>query len=253
MMLSSSRVYKSTMVNLDIENKIIIDNGNPEPDMSTVQEEDPNKRESDARKSAASIIKKAERQAEDIISAAVLDAESKKAAMQKKAEIDAATMIGEAREQGYNEGIQSATAEGEQIKAEARQVLEDAKAECAVMQANLEPEVVNMIISITEKLLGKMTEVNPAVIVNLVKQGFAAATISGEVKVYVSADDYDEVVANKDELMTMTEGSVNLEIVKDLSLSAMDCIIETPFGDIDCSLNQQFESIRTNLAYILNN
>jgi flagellar assembly protein FliH len=243
------------MVNLDTENKIIIDIGSPveDADKPDASEHDPRKHEKDAKRLAARITRKAELEAEEIVAKAVMEAHEKKAEIQKTAKAEATQLLAQSREDGYNAGMQTATAEGEKIKSEAMNLLEATKSECNAMKESLEPDIVNMIISITENLLGKITELNPAIIVNLVKQGFAAATISGNVTLYVSADDYDEVIERKDEIMAFTDGSVKLEITKDLSLSPMDCVIETPFGGIDCSLGQQFESIRTNLAYILNN
>jgi flagellar assembly protein FliH len=149
--------------------------------------------------------------------------------------------------------MERAQADGDLIREEAQQTLNDAIAERAAMQEALEPEIIEMIIGITEKLLGNIVEVNPAIIVNLVKQGFAAAAISGDVKVNVSAEDYDAVSKSKNELLALTDGASKVTVVKDLSLSPMDCVIETEFGNIDCSLGQQFESLKANLTYILNN
>ncbi|MCL2577878.1 MAG: FliH/SctL family protein [Defluviitaleaceae bacterium] len=253
MMLSSNRILKSEMVNLDTENKIIIDIGVPALPPDTPVTEDPEKREKDAKKSAANMIRRAEQQAEEIINNALREAEEKQAEILMNAEAEAEKSRAVSRDDGFSEGMAAANSMGEKIKAEAAQILEGAKSERKTMQENLEPEIVNMIIAITEKLLGNTVGIKPAVVVNLIKQGFAQATISGKVTVYVSADDYDEVVGKKEELMALTDGSVKLEITKDLSLSPMDCVIETPFGDIDCSLGQQFEALRTNLTYILNN
>jgi flagellar biosynthesis/type III secretory pathway protein FliH len=38
--------------------------------------------------------------------------------------------------------------------------------------------------------------------------------------------------------------------VKDLSLNPTDCIIETPYGNIDCSLERQMQDLIENLYYI---
>jgi len=243
------------MVNFDTENKIVIDIGVPTTssnNYSVDDDKDSGKKEQDAQKSAAKIIHHAERQAEEIISNARQAASDEQAMILQNAEAEAARIISEARDMGYQNGLDTAAREGEAIKTEAQQVLDNAISERIAMQESLEPEIVEMIIGITEKLLGNITEVNPAIITNLIKQGFSAAAISGNVTVYVSADDYEHVLKNKDELLTLTDGSVKLQITKDLSLSPMDCVIETPFGDIDCSLGQQFESLRANLTYILN-
>lgn len=253
MMLSSKRVLKPSMVNLDIKNKIVIETGllTTSADNNDPVQIDPEKREKDVQKSAAGIIRNAERQAEEIRSRARVESEHEKSAILKKTDIESAQVLAESRKQGYKEGMETATCEGNAIKAEARQVLEDAKAEHKKMQESLEPEIVSMIIAITEKLLGNITELCPAVILNLIKQGFAEATISGDVTVYVSAQDYEKVLENKYELMALAGGAVELQITKDLSLLPMDCVIETPFGNIDCSLNQQFKALRENLTFIL--
>ncbi|MCL1863174.1 MAG: FliH/SctL family protein [Defluviitaleaceae bacterium] len=253
MTLSSSRILKAQTVYIDTENKFVIETDAGEAETHSDEPFDPEKKERDAHKSAKGIIKDAEQQAEEIINAARHEAMEVQAEIRKNADSEAAQVISEAREQGYSEGMATAVQEGDAIRAEAQQVLDDAIAERKAMQESLEPEIVEMVISITEKLLGNIKEINPAAIVNLIKQGFAESVISGEIKINVSADDYEYVVKNKEELLSHTDGSVNLLIVKDLSLSPMDCIIETPFGDIDCSLGQQYESLRANLMLILNN
>ncbi|MDR0273578.1 MAG: hypothetical protein LBI27_09715 [Clostridiales bacterium] len=253
-MLSFRQILKPAMVNLDTENKIVIETGSAP--IVNIYDDDVTETvdiKRDAEKAAARIIRHAERQAEEIISNSRMAAIEEKELLLKSAQDETERVISEARDMGYKNGMDTATREGDALKAQAQQILDDAIAEREAMQNNLEPEIVEMIIGITEKLLGNIADVNPAIIVNLVKQGFASSQISGNITVHVSADDFEAVKKNKDELLAHTDGSVKLTITKDLSLSPLDCIIETPFGDIDCSLGQQFESLRANLTYILNN
>ncbi|MCL1846229.1 MAG: FliH/SctL family protein [Defluviitaleaceae bacterium] len=255
MMLSSRRVLKHNSVILDTENKVVIEIGDLFSAVAVEGDEEfesPPKKEEDAQSAAEKIIRQAERQAEEILSSARETASNEQGAIVQSAKAEAAKIIEEARETGYNEGIEKSTAEATAIRADAKKILDDATAERESMQKSLEPEIVNMIIGITEKLLGNTYELNPETVINIIKQGFEASAISGEVTVYVSADDFDLVEAKKDDLMALTDGSVRLTITKDLSLSPMDCVIETPFGNVDCSLGQQFESLRANLTYIMN-
>ena len=258
--LSSNRILKS--YNYDADNKVVIDNGSSASefdgdyiDTGSLSDAEDSRmlKEEAAKKNAARIVRHAESQAEEIVSKARKDSAAEIALIRQKAEQEAAMSVSQATDAGYQEGLEAANREGEAIKADAQKCLEDAKNERQAMQESLEPEIVNMIIGITEKLLGNITQVNPAAITNLVRQGFASTSLSGDVTVYVSAQDYEQVIEQKDELLALTDGSVKLEITKDLSLSPMDCMISTPYGDIDCSLGQQFESLRANLTYILNN
>ena len=250
MMLSSKRVLKPEMVTIDDEIKII------EINSEIFEEEkidEPVNKEKDAQSAAKKIIRDAEKQAEEILGEAKKNAAEDAAKIRKEAEENVSKILSEARENGYNEGIEKANREGEEIKNCAQKILDDATAEQKKMRDELEPEIVNMIIAITEKLLGNISAINPAIITNLVKQGFAASAVSGDIIVHVSAADYDLVLEKKDEILASSDGSVKLQITKDLSLSPMDCVIETPMGVIDCSLGQQFETLKSNLIYILNN
>jgi len=258
MTLSCNRVLKAGAVKLDTENKIIIDTAYQHPlqHLSDGQDDDESvarKKEIQAQSMAIKIIQQAERQAEDILSNARISAVQEQAAIRKSAESEATRIKADAQELGYKTGMDAATSEGNGIKAEANSILETAKAERAALEESLEPDMVGLILGIMEKLVGDTIALNPAIIVNLIKQGLASTAITGNIVIYVSPQDLEHVQAHKDELLALTDGSVNVEIVKDLSLNPHDCIIHTPFGDIDCSLDQQYEALRANITYILNN
>jgi len=258
MTLSCNRVLKAGAVKLDTENKIVIDVAYQHPlqHLSDGQDDDESvarKKEVQAQSMAIKIIQQAERQAEDILSNARISAVQEQTAIRSSAEAEATRIKADAQASGYKTGMDSATSEGDAIRSEAHMILENAKAERASLEESLEPDMVGLILGITEKLLGDTIAINPAIIVNLIKQGLASAVITGNIVIYVSPQDLEHVQAHKDELLALTDGSVKVEIVKDLSLNPQDCIIETPFGDIDCSLGQQYETLRANLTYILNN
>jgi len=265
-MLSSNRILKVGTVEVNHENKVIIDvtpavpfpKNEEEPNSSELVEEaepvGPTPEEI-----AANIIGAANQQARRIVEAARNEAAMELAIAVQKGQEDATRiaeeaekLAEEAQRQGYEDGMNSATSEGDAIKAQAQKILEDAYAERKDMQEKLEPEMVDLVIQIVSKLLDNAIALNPSLVVNLVRQGMASATITGDVVVHVSPQDVEQVVAHKEEIMALTDGSVKLEILRDLSLNPMDCVIETPFGNIDCSLGQQFEALKHNLTHILN-
>lgn len=210
------------------------------------------------------IVEKARGEAAEITRAARADAEE--ALTKTQQDIDLMTreanfqleenrrrVLEENRVKGYQEGYSKAEAAGEAIKAEAQSVLDAAYREQEEVRQALEPDAVHLIIGITDKLLGDAVDVNPGVVTALIRAGFAGATLStkGEVTVRVSAQDYEEVAAHKDEIMAMVGGSAELSIVQDISLNATDCLIDTPYGRIDCSLAPQYKALRENLVYLL--
>ncbi|MCL2047619.1 MAG: FliH/SctL family protein [Defluviitaleaceae bacterium] len=243
---------KPEMVNLDTDNKVMIEIAPPEAFDLRDEAVELLISDEDTQSSAENIVLTAEREAEQIIASARAAAMEEAAKIHQTAEAEAAALIAEARETGYNDGMATATKKGEEIKAHAQKILDDANAEREKMQASLEPEIVNMVIAITEKLLGDTVKINPAIIVSLVKQGFAGTSVTGDINIHVSANDYELIAERIDEISAVVDGSSKIQFIKDLSLSPMDCVIETPMGAIDCSLGQQFETLKANLLYILN-
>ena len=200
---------------------------------------------------AKSIIAKAKAEGDKILAKAKSDGEKAGAEAKAQGEAEAVSIKEKAQEDGYNEGMAQAQAEGQKIITEAEGVLSEAIAKRAELEESFEPDMVNLVMDIVKKLIGDTVELYPGTIVNLIKQGIESATLSGLVNIHVSPDDYQQVMEDKDSIDTFADSSVTIEIIKDPSLGKMDCVIETPFGNIDCSLNQQHDTIRDQLKYIL--
>ena len=255
MTLFSNRILKAGTVEVDTDNKVVIEVA-PLQEQGMPLTSEPERGSTDVEKieaKARNIVQQARYQAEQILNEARRAAAVEQANLISQAEAEATRLTREASDRGYQEGMEVATREGDAIKAEATKVLEQANADREAMQKALEPEMVQLLIDIMDKLVGDAVKLNPSIIINLIKQGLSSSTITGDVIVYVSAQDFDETIAKKDELLAITDGSVKLDIVKDLSLNPSDCVIETPFGSIDASLGQQHEALRENLTYILGN
>ena len=272
MTLFSSRVLKVGTVEVDQNNKVVIDIG--QPPMTILCPEDQNedgldvdgdplkpakpkidlKRiEADARNQAQNIIDQAKNQADLVTKEANTFAIQLQDRILRQADEEAAQIREDAKTAGYNDGITAAQKEADAIKSAAAQAKEDAEKDIQILRESLEPEIIDLVTAVLEKLLGTAKNLDPNLIINLIRQGLNIATITGEVVIYVSPEDYEITLANKNELLALTDGSVKLEIIKDLSLEQTDCIIETPLGNVDASLNQQFEAIKSNLSAILNN
>jgi flagellar assembly protein FliH len=264
-MRSLPRVIKASTVYIDHDNKVQIKAELPEnirlaePEVVEKEDETP---EISPEEQAQTIVNEAKAEAEFILRSADIEsraltskAREESERMMTEAQIynerEGQRILEECQEKGYKDGIKSATTEGEGIKAEAQTVLEEALWERDSMRKAVEPDAVNLVINIAEKLLGNAVKINPQLVVSLIRQGFADATMSGQITVRVSDDDYDAVLACKEELMAAAGGTAEIDIVRDLSLGQTDCVIDTPFGGIDVSLTPQFESLRENLIFLL--
>ena len=260
------RILKAATVFIDRENKVQIkaDIIPPLPETAGAPDlsDSPDLPEISPEELAEDIVKKAEDEANVIILRAEMDAAAIlkkardeaavfKADSEARAAEDAQRIREESYQEAYQKGVDEATAVGDSIKAEAQSVLQAAIQEKEETLLAIEPDAVNLIIDIVDKLLGAAVKVNPAVVVSLIRQGFAGATLSGQISIRVSEADYEQTSIYKEELMAAVGGTVEPEIVKDLSLGPTECIIDTPFGGIDVSLRPQFEALRENLIFLL--
>lgn len=198
--------------------------------------------ECNADEEAERIINDAKKSAQSIIDNAFAEAENKKN-----------EIFESARQEGYSAGVSAAEEQTAGMKEEAFQILENAKRERESMLENVESDAVDFIINAVDKILCKTVNLDKDIVLNLIRQGFSQTTVTGDVFVRVSEDDYKDVEENRAEIFDMVDSNVNLEIIKDASLAKGDCIIETPFGNVDCSLKQQFEGLKNSLYYILEN
>lgn len=178
----------------------------------------------------------AEREAEEIRAAAMSEA---------------SLIRDRARNDGYNKGYEQGTAAAEAMKNEAASLLEDARNERERILAEIEPQVVDLTVDILDKILGDVKVIEPQVVLYLVKKGLSETKMSGEITVKVSDSEYDAVVDNKQLVPELAAASAKIEIVRDHSLASGDCVIETEFGNVDCSIDEQFKKVRESLYFML--
>jgi len=162
-----------------------------------------------------------------------------------------AAILLEAEARGFEIGIEKGNTEADTIIGKANDYKNETTSEREAAITRLEPELVELIIRIVKKLISDNIKVNPQVILHLIRQGLKQTSFKGDITLRVSKDDYDNVVKNQDELLKSVEGGAKLAIERDVALSAGDCLIETPFGIIDSSLDMQYEEVKESLRLIL--
>lgn len=244
-----SRVIRYNTIHIDESNIFTPDVADPLSEVADIAllEE----MEEDAEAIRKRLLDQASKEANSIIDSAKIKSVQIVSVAENEAKQRAKEVYDEIKQQAYDEGYEKGEQEAKKIIDRANKELEDAVKEKEQILRNIEPEVVDLMTKILEKLLGDMVKINKQVILGLVRQGMNQATTIGSINVRVSQADFEVTIKAKDEIMAVAKGAENIEIIKDLSLKQSDCIIETPFGNIDCSLEQQFKSIKENLYYIL--
>jgi flagellar assembly protein FliH len=150
------------------------------------------------------------------------------------------------RKQGYEAGWSEGAEKAESLKEEAQRILVEAKAQSKWILQGLEGQVVEFIIKIAEKLIGGASRLNPEVIAHLMRQGLEEAPRKGGIAIRVNPDDY----AAASEALSEIPGASGATLVKDQTIENKGCIIDTPIGSIDCSLDKQFQALKEDIMLL---
>lgn len=257
-----SRIFKANSVQIDQNNRVIVDANNfdfrnNKDEYIPKIEDEYDYKESDIEEFSENLIENARNQSKNILDEAHFEANN----IIENAKIEAETTYSErfnqGYENGYNEGKEQAFSdmlnETNQMKEEAVHILENAKNEKEELLNSVEPKIVDLVYTIVEDLIKTEMKYDASLVLALVKEGLSNTTILEKVTIKLSEVDYDLVVEKRDELEKLIDSSKELKIIKDFTLENNDCIIETDFGYVNCSIDEKLKTLKKNLELILSN
>lgn len=173
------------------------------------------------------------------------------------AEDEALRLHAEARESGYKEGYEAGYLE---IRREAQSMLEEAVGIREQLDSRkdeiykeAEEQILQLVLDISTKVIGDEITQNKESILSLVNQALQKCAFKKQLVLRVSSQDYEFINENRERICTLVEGISDLELVSDLSLAAGSCIVETPAGEINSSIDVQIREIERIFTYLLGN
>ena len=183
-----------------------------------------------ARAEADAVIARAQEEAEHILEQARVQAEAEKS-----------QVLGDARQQGYNEGLVKAQAhEGamEQEYLEKTRSLEEAYEK---QLDTLEPRFVETITGIYEHIFQIELSSYREILTFLISSVLHKLDGSRSFIIHVSREDYAYVSMQKKQMLAgVVSGNCEVDVVEDLTLGKNDCIF-------DCGLGTQLSELRRRL------
>jgi len=255
-----SRIIKSWNTYIDENNVFTVDNTIetfPVEDEEQVKEvyEEPIINLEEIKQKANQIIEDAQNKALEDAKLVLVNANERAKKIIDTAIEEANAKVGEieesARNKGYNEGIESAKSEAEVIVLDAENIKKEAHIYKEELIKGVEPEIIDMIVSTLDSLIGIEKDINKNVMSIIVKNAINKTGYVDNITVHISEEDYDNI--DKDAVLSSLENRADVTFSKDVTLKKTDCIIETPLGNIDCSLDTQYTNLRRNLYYVLKN
>ena len=163
-------------------------------------------------------------------------------------------LIEETKQVAFSEGYQEGQEQGLQSMAEqlaqADNIVETARAQYLEILGQNDATVLELATKIASKIINYEIEENGA-FVEMVKTAIQEVHDQPSIKLYTSADDYEPVTDQRDQLMTLLDPETVLTIHPLATLKIGDCIIKTPYSKLDVSVDQQLTKIKTRLFEVM--
>ncbi|UOE92840.1 flagellar assembly protein FliH [Alkalihalobacillus sp. LMS39] len=211
--------------------------------MYTNVSEEANQLIEQAKADAAEIIANAERQAEEMRQQLDL--------YQQQVHEQLEQLQREAQEVGYNEGFEHGLDAGkaacEQDFNQAKAVIASSKQDYHNRVEQAEPVIIDIALAICQKMMpGVISQLDDAWMV-ILKEAIKEVRDREDVTLYIHPVMYERTLSHKEEISSLLSQTQELYIYPDSQLDEQGCIIETPFGRIDASVDSQLTEIKARL------
>lgn len=239
-----SRVIKSSrVIDETVNSKLDIEKNNKRDISENIIE--------DAKKKYDCLIKAAENEANNIISNANVKVDKILESTYEKAE----ALLENARNTGFNEGYEVGYNEGKLISdnliKESNEIKENYLKEREFTLNNIEKDVIDLVISSTEKILNYKINNDSEMIISIIKNGLNKLNNSSNIIVRICKEDYDIVELSKDKILSDVSLIEDINFKVDNTLKKGDCIIETANGIVDTSIQSQVKELKKILYDLL--
>ncbi len=153
----------------------------------------------------------------------------------------------QAYEKGFAQGEKDGLALGqkrlEAVIENAQRVVQHIESSREALYKQFERDMVQLVLSISKKILGHPAAVKEETILSTVRESFNRVLDQRKVTVRLHPGDYDVLVAHADRVPWPTSESARVKMMKDPTISRGGCYLETAFGDVDGTMEGQFEQI----------
>ncbi|QHS22246.1 flagellar assembly protein FliH [Virgibacillus sp. MSP4-1] len=153
---------------------------------------------------------------------------------------------------GYQEGKKKAESDFKSYVDEAASLIGLAKNEYTHIVNRSEKDILIMAIKAAEKMIGhKLDEDHDEVFLSIVRQAMSAVKDSPEINLYVSVQEYEQLLHYKEELQNVLSDQAELTLYPSREMEQYGCIIDTPSGQVDAGVDTQLNILKQRLLDLL--
>lgn len=213
----------------------------------------------DARAAARNTVAAAEKQAAAIMDEAGEAAEELKAKAREQGFAEGREAgLEDGRREGYEQGRKEGEEAGmamaaqaiEEAARQARSTISVAEEQARQTLLGAERQIVDMALTLARKILAREIEENPMAVLPIVQAALGRVRDQEQITLRVNPQDYELVLLARHELQAALQNDNSLTIAPDDTLKNGDCVIDTPYGNLDARIDTQFEILKNALRDI---
>lgn len=204
-----------------------------------------------AREEREKISAELQQEREDILAMARQEAEEIVEQARAQAGVIQEQARAEGEKLGREDGKIQAALELEQKRQELEEEYQGLCQELEKQREELEPVFANLVASLVKKITGVVCENKKDVILYLIGNAVRNLEKTKQIIIRVSKRDMGRVSSRKATFKSLAKDVQELDIVEDASLEENQCIIETDYKVIDCSLDAQLENLEEHIKMLV--
>ncbi len=189
-------------------------------------------------------------QAEEILASAREEAEAILEAARTEAESIKNSAYNFGKNDGYKDGLAAGQKELITLEMNLKEQAKEWEEEYNRKLSEAEPQFVDIMIGLIEKITGVMVENKREVILHLVHNAMQQIGRSDKFIIHCSSEDYSLLEGEKERLCNAAGLSGGIEILEEMEFVKNQCIIEADSTIIDCSLDIQLKNLVENLKLL---
>ncbi|MDF2787980.1 MAG: flagellar assembly protein [Neobacillus sp.] len=162
------------------------------------------------------------------------------------------SQLEEEKRRGYDEGYQLGIKDGIQHSKEQYQIhlqkaadlLEQAYQEKAVIIQEADPFVMELTMEIAKKVIQQELKTHPETLLEIIKQTLSSVYETDSISIGVAPEDFSFVQKQREQLLAMNNGQIEIKVFPDYSIQQGGCIIRTSSGSVDARIDVQLSEIK---------
>lgn len=145
--------------------------------------------------------------------------------------------------QGERDGLEMGQKRIEAILHQFKNILLEIDQQRETLYHFYEKEMLQLVVSLSKKIIHHETSVNPEIILKTLQEAIQYLVDQKKVVIHLNPVDYQYLLTRSETSPLALGDQERVRVIEDPSITRGGCLLETPYGRIDATLESQFDEI----------